>query len=229
MFLLSVPLYNMAWAHGINVTFWTTVPPEDTFLFWEKTVWLRGSEVHLGQFPLSCLGEWTRRPYCEPLTGSNHREDLRLSNLIIKNKDWPQKNSFCNTGTLHHSLFQPPFLATFSEICIQVVPDIVLSCIPIFSQSFSWGVLPSLLLIKTLPQSKYHIFKKLSLKRSFAWPDFDLTWFCPRAIYFLSLLFLQNRPCDHQGHLSALPPLHTRPYMLFFIEYKSFKWNSRQR
>lgn len=61
------------------------------------------------------------------------------------------KNSFCNTGTLHHSLFQPPFLATFSEICIQVVPDIVLSCIPIFSQSFSWGVLPSLLLIKTLP------------------------------------------------------------------------------
>lgn len=141
MFLLFVPLSNMAWAHGINVT---TISPEETFLFWEKTAWLRGSEVHLGQFPLSCLCGWAWRPYCEPLTGSNHREDLRLSNLIIKHKDWPQRNSSCNTGTLHQSLFQPPFLATFSEIfCIQVVPEFVLSCIPIFSQSFSWGVLPS--------------------------------------------------------------------------------------
>lgn len=109
MFFLSVPLSNMAWAHGISVMFWTTISPEETFLLWEKTACLWGSQAHLGQFPLSGLGGWAWRPYCVPLTGSNHRDNLKLSKLIIRPKDWPQMKSFCNSGTLYQFLLSTSF------------------------------------------------------------------------------------------------------------------------
>lgn len=178
-------LYNMAWAHGINVTFWTTVPPEDTFLFWGRQ---SGFGFWSPPRTVSTLLSWWMNPetllwainWVKPQGGSktlkSHYQRQRLTSKEL---------TFCNTGTLHPFLISTPFylhLATFSEICIQVVADIVLSCIhlqPVFLLKCS--PLPFAHWLLTIQIS--HIWScpwKLCLTR--LWPNM----ICPRATYTFS-------------------------------------------
>lgn len=106
------------WAHGVNVTFWTIVSRENSPVLGEDSL-VSGFWNQLGIPSTLLSGCMKVETLLYPSTGSNHREDLRLSNLIIKHIDWPQINSLfkslkTKTGTWWPpvSLFQPPFLAT---------------------------------------------------------------------------------------------------------------------